>query len=136
MSDIEKMINASMNNEGNAIKHLVCSAAGDWVDQNSGLSVGSSTTSGIYYMDAPGCIIAVSAAADAAAIIYLPPAQTCPGKTCVIHAPTGAAGGDISVYDHETGAEISTYGDMDADADHAIFISTGIAWVLEYDGVA
>ncbi|GAF93642.1 unnamed protein product, partial [marine sediment metagenome] len=64
------------------------------------------------------------------------PAQSCPGKVAIVHAPTGSAGGDISVYDHETGAEITTYGQMDDDADHAIFISTGIAWVLEYDGVA
>jgi hypothetical protein len=136
MSQFEKMINASMNNEGNAIKHLVCSAAGDWVDQNSGLSVGSTVTSGIYYMDAPGCIIGVSAAADGVAIIFLPPAQTCPCQCAIVHAPTGLAGGDLSVYDHETGAEIGTYGVLAADDDHAIFISTGIAWVLEYDGVA
>ena len=135
MSQIERMINASMNQEDNDIKHLTCSSAGKWTNA-AGKEVGNSSTDGIYYMDAPGCIIAVSAASDGTAIIYLPPAQSCPGKCCVIHAPTGNAGGDISVYDHETGAEISTYGQMDADADYAIFISSGIGWVLEYDGVA
>ena len=135
MSQIEKMINANTR-EDNAILHLSCSATKDWTDLDGGNSVGTTTTSGIYMMKGPGCIIAVSAAGDGNAIIYVPPAQTCPGKTVVIHAPTGATADDISVFDHETGAEISTYGAMDADADHAIFISTGIAWVLEYDGVA
>jgi enoyl reductase-like protein len=136
MSNIEKFINASMKEEGNAIMHLNFSAAGLVTDLNTSKDVGSTPTSGIYYMDAPGCIIGVSALADTYAIIFLPPAQNCPGKTCVVHAPTGLAAGDISVWDHETGAIITTYGDLDADADHVIFISTGIGWVLEYDGVA
>jgi hypothetical protein len=136
MSKLEKLINASMRNEDNVIRHLSCDANGKWTELATGKDVGSTPTSGIYYMDAPGGIIAHSDAGDGVAIIFLPPAQTCPGECCVVHAPTGATDDDISVYDHETGAEISTYGQMDADADYAIWISTGIAWVLEFDGVA
>jgi hypothetical protein len=136
MSNIEKMINASMKEEGNAIMHLSCSATADWTNLDTGESVGSTPTSGIYYMDAPGCIIAVSAAGDGVAIIFLPPAQSCPGKTCVVHGPTCATDDDVAVWTHETGVIFTTYGDLDTDADHAIYISTGIAWVLEYDAVA
>jgi hypothetical protein len=73
-------------------------------------------------------IIAVSAAADAAAILVLPSIAEACGKFYCIVAPTGAAGGDISLYEKETGAELTTYGDMDADDDWAILYSDGRKW--------
>lgn len=82
------------------------------------------------------CIIATSEAADAAGIITLPSKAEAVGKFYYICAPTGAAGGDISVYDKEAGSEISTYGDMDADDDHAIFYTDGRLWRTVFDGVA
>ncbi len=78
-----------------------------------------------------------SAGGDAVAIITLPPVGDCTGMSYYIEAPVGAAGGDLSVYEQEgTAAEISTYGDMDADGDKAIFFSTGREWVVTFDGVA
>jgi hypothetical protein len=90
-----------------------------------------------YYLK-PGeqVVIATTALADAAAIIYLPSVAEAAGKSYYICAPTGATGGDISVYDKESGAEITTYGDMDADDDHAIFFSDGRSWRTIFDGVA
>ena len=81
-------------------------------------------------------IIAISAAADAVAIIVLPSLQEACGKFYSISAPTGATGGDISVYEKETGAELATYGNMNADLDHAIFFSDGANWRTVLDGVA
>lgn len=135
MGEFQKFVENDTLLSGESTLYLSVDAAGNWTDQ-FGRSVGTTPTSGIYKMKGPGCIFAVSALADTGAIIYLPPAISCPGKVCIIHAPTGAAGGDISVYDEETGAEITTYGDMDADADHAIWMSTGLVWTLILDGVA
>lgn len=131
----QNLVHLNQNMAGSGGLYLACSATKDWTDQN-GKSVGTTTTSGIYKMKTPGFITAISAADDAAAIIYLPPAASCPLGIAGVYAPTGATGGDISVYDEETGAEISTYGDLDADADLAVWISIGISWTLLYDGVA
>ena len=113
--------------DGEAFLRLNFAATGLVTDQFSN-DVGTTSTSGIYKMKQPEFIQAVSALADAAAIIYLPPAASCPLGIAGVHAPTGATGGDISVYDEETGAEISTYGDLDADNDHVVFIS--VAWAI------
>jgi hypothetical protein len=82
------------------------------------------------------CVIAVTDLADASAIITLPSKAEAVGKFYYICAPTGASAGDISVYDKETGAEITTYGDMDADDDHAIFFCDGMKWRVVLNGVA
>ena len=120
---------------GSAFVQLTCSAAGDWTDQN-GQSIGTTTTSGILKLRSPGAYQCISAAADTAAIVNLPPAASMPLAMILILAPTGATGGDISVYDEETGGEISTYGDMDADLDRCIFISNGINWKEIFEVVA
>lgn len=118
------------------VLHLTCSATGDWTD-NEGNSVGTSATSGIYKMKPHETVVsAISAADDAAAIIYLPPVTLAAGKHYFIIAPTGAAGGDISLYVEETGAELTTNGDMDADGDHILLFSSGSAWYTRLDGVA
>jgi hypothetical protein len=115
---------------------LTCDAAGLW-SVDGVTSLGTTATSGIYNMK-PGdqLIIAISAAADAAAILVLPGLQEAAGKFYYISAPTGAAGGDISVYEKETGTELATYGDLDADDDHFIIFSDGIQWRIVLDGVA
>ncbi|RLF03878.1 MAG: hypothetical protein DRJ64_07770 [Thermoprotei archaeon] len=81
-------------------------------------------------------IIAITALADAAAIITLPSLQEAMGQFYYICAPTGATAGDISVYEKETGAEFSTYGDLDADDDHVLLFSDGLKWRVVLDGVA
>ena len=135
MSKFKDFVDGSNLLGGEAFLRLSFSAAGLVTDQ-FGNDVGTTSTSGIYKMQVPGFIQAVSALADTGAIIYLPPAAAFPLGICGIHAPTGLAGGDISVYDEETGAEISTYGDLDADNDHVAFLSMGYQWVLLFDGVA
>lgn len=136
MSLFERMMNSNQLQRGTeGFLYLTCSATSDWTDQD-GKSVGTTTTSGIYHMKAPAMVVAISAAADAAAIIYLPPAANHPLGICGFYAPTAATAGDISIYDWETGSEITTYGDLDADNDHVVFISVGYQWVLLYDGVA
>ena len=135
MSKLRAMIHEDQYAGGSAFVLLTCSAAGNWTDQN-GTSVGTSATSGIMHIKNPGSYMCISAAADAAAIVYLPPAAAFPGSTILIVAPTGATAGDISVYDEETGAEISTYGDMDADNDRAVFVSNGLTWDVVLEVVA
>ena len=115
---------------------LTCDAAGKWTKDGS-TSLGTSTTSGIYNMKpADTLIVAISAAADAVAILVLPSLQEAAGKFYYVSAPTGLAAGDISVYEKETGAELATYGDLDADDDHVLLFSDGIQWRVILDGVA
>ena len=136
MGKFQNLVNESMKQSGDAYLRITCSAAGDWVDQE-GKSVGTTPTSGIYRMR-PGdhCVHAISAAADTVAIVVLPNVVEAAGQHYYIAAPTGAAGGDISLYEAETNTELTTNGDMDADADHLILFSTGIAWLTRLDGVA
>jgi len=81
-------------------------------------------------------LIAVSSVADAAGIITLPSLAEAVGRFYAISAPTGATGGDVSLYEKETGAELTTYGDLDADDDHVILFSDGQKWRIALDGVA
>ncbi len=96
------------------------------------------TTTNTSYQLKPGDqnVIAITALADALAIIILPSLAEAAGKFYYICATTGAAAGDISLYEKETGAELSTYGDLDADDDHVILYSTGNEWRVVLDGVA
>lgn len=82
------------------------------------------------------CLRAYSAAADAIGIVTLPSLAESAGRHYFIIAPTGATGGDISLYEKETGTELATNGDMDADNDHLLLYSTGISWLTRLDGVA
>ena len=120
---------------GSAFIQLSCSATGDWTDQN-GQSVGTTTTSGIVKLKSPGAYQCINLNGDGAGIVTLPPAASMPLAMILILAPTGATNDDISVYDEETGGEISTYGDMDADLDRCIFISNGINWKEIFEVVA
>ncbi len=116
--------------------HLSCSATGDWTDGQAN-SVGTSVTSFKYQMKpADQVVIAISAGSDGEAIIILPSLTEAAGKFYFIVAPTGATAGDISLYEKETGAELTTNGDMDADDDHILLFSDGTAWRTILDGVA
>ncbi len=90
------------------------------------------------YQMKPGdnVVIATSSGADGVGIITLPSLAEALGQFYHISAPTGAAAGDISVYEKETGAELTTYGDLDADADNVILFAAPTAWIVVYDGVA
>ena len=73
---------------------------------------------------------------DATGIVTLPSLAEAVGKFYFISAPTGATGNDVSLYEKETGAELSTYGNMNADDDHVILFSDGTKWRIALDGVA
>lgn len=73
-------------------------------------------------------VVATTAEADNTAIVYLPSIAEATGKLYFISAPTGSGAGDISVYEKETGAELTTSGDLDADNDFVLLISDGVAW--------
>lgn len=109
-----------------------------YLDANNGLTILSFDSDLTSYQLKPfqQVVHAVSANADGSAIIYLPSKAQAAGKFYYICATTGATGGDISVYDKEAGTEITTYGDMDADDDHAIFFCDGRNWRVWLDGVA
>lgn len=77
-----------------------------------------------------------SVTGDGNAIVYLPSVAEAVGKFYYIEAPKAATGGDLSLYAKETGAELATYGDLDADADHILFFSTGQAWKAVLNGIA
>jgi len=136
MSELAKLVNGVQALGGDSYLRITCSATLDWTDSR-GKSVGTTTTSGIYKMKvADTCVHAISAGSDTEAIIILPNVAEAAGRHYFIIAPTGAAGGDISLYTAEGHAELSTNGDMDADADHILLFSTGIAWLTRLDGVA
>ena len=78
----------------------------------------------------------ISSAADAAGIVTLPSLAEACGGFYFVSAPTGLSGGDVSLYEKETGAEFSTYGALDADADHVLLFAGPISWILIFDGVA
>lgn len=96
-----------------------------------------SATDATYQMK-PGdqILYAVSSADDGVAIVTLPSVAEAAGRWYYIQAPTGATAGDISLYIKETGAELTTNGDMDADNDYLLLFSTGKAWLTVVDGVA
>ena len=90
------------------------------------------------YQMKPGdyCLSVISSAADDAGIVTLPSLAEACGHFYYIEAPTGAAGGDISLYEKETGAEYATNGDMDADGDYILLFAGPTAWRTVIDGVA
>lgn len=96
------------------------------------------TTAVPTYQMKPGdyCISVVSEVADGSGIVTLPSLAEACGHHYYIEAPTGATGGDISLYEKETGAELATNGDMDADADHILLYAAPTQWLTRLDGVA
>lgn len=95
------------------------------------------TAAPAYQMKPSDNVISItSAVSDDIGIVTLPSLVESVGQHYYIVAPTGLAGGDISLHEKETGAELATNGDMDADGDHLILFSTGTAWLTRLDGVA
>ena len=90
------------------------------------------------YQMKPGdrCVRATSENADGSAILTLPSVAEAAGLFYFIYAPTGATGGDISLYIKETATELTTNGDMDADDDHILLFCDGVNWRTILDGVA
>lgn len=136
MSELAKMVNGMQALGGDSYLRITCSATGDWTDSR-GKSVGTTTTSGIYKMKvADTCVHAINGNGDGAGIIILPDVVEAAGRHYFVIAPTGAAGDDIDLFTAEGHAQLSTNGDMDADGDHILLFSTGIAWLTRLDGVA
>jgi len=72
---------------------------------------------------------------DATGIVTLPSLAEAVGKFYFISAPTGSTGNDVSVYEKETGSELTTYGDLDTDDDHVILFSDGTKWRIALNGI-
>jgi len=109
-----------LNSGGGVMEHIVITA-----------------TNTNYYMKPTQQLVSFTTAlADDLAIVWLPGVVEAAGRHYFILAPTGAAGGDISLMVIETAAELTTNGDMDADDDHLLLFSTGERWLTRLDGVA
>lgn len=100
------------------------------------LSVAAGLTYSMKPSDRILIVDTTDAGGDAVAIVTLPSLAEAVGKFYYICAPVGATGGDLSLYEKETGSELATHGDMDADDDHLILFSTGKEWRAALDGVA
>jgi hypothetical protein len=77
--------------------------------------------------------------ADGSVILTLPPISQCAGKfyyICIPDVNNPGTSGDCSLYVKETGAELTTNGDMDADGDYILLYSDGRTWRTIVDGVA
>lgn len=95
----------------------------------NGLVINLTTAVPTYQMKAVDQNIrATSDVADASGIITLPSMAEACGKFYYINAPTGAAGGDISLYVKETATELTTVGDLDADDDWVMLFCDGYHW--------
>lgn len=76
----------------------------------------------------------VADSSSGAVVLTLPSKAEAIGGFYYIEAPSGASN-DVSVFDKESGSEISD-GDMDADDDHLILYCSGRLWRTVLDGVA
>jgi hypothetical protein len=85
-------------------------------------------------------IVKSSTGEDATGIVTLPSVADSAGKMYYICAPTGSTDDDVSIYIKETAAEYtglgSDDGDLDADEDYIILLSTGKEWRTVTNGVA
>jgi hypothetical protein len=130
MQSFRNMIHNDQKMGGETRQIIRIDAAGLCLDQY-GNDVGTTTTSGIVKMGAPGVIEAGSELANDGGIIYLPAANSCPGGICIVEVfIDGTYDGDISVYIEETGAEFATSGVLNTTLDVAAFLSTGAEWLV------
>ncbi len=104
------------------------------------LSVAAGLTYSMNVNDTVLIVDTTSAGGDGVAIVTLPSLQEAVGRLYFICAPVGSTGGDLSIYEKETGAELtgagSDDGDLDADDDHVMLFSDGTAWRTILDKVA
>lgn len=96
----------------------------------------TSLTCQILVSDTVIVIDTTSVTGDSKAIATLPSIAEAVGNLYYISAPEGATGGDLSLHEKETGQELATYGDMDADDEYNILFCTGIGWVAVKSSVA
>lgn len=80
----------------------------------------------------------ISSASDSVGVVTLPPVSEAVGMLFYVIAPTGAAGDDVSLFEKETAALITTSpaGPFNTDDDYVLLYSTGSAWIVLVDGVA
>jgi hypothetical protein len=71
-----------------------------------------------------------AAGSDGVCILVLPSVAEAIGQFYVIEAPEGSTGGDLSVHVKETGAELTTNGDLDGDDESVVLFSTGRSWIV------
>lgn len=82
------------------------------------------------YQMLPGDFVVIAESASAAVVITLPSlAEAIPGMVYSIYAPAGATN-DVSVNLKETGAELTTYGDLDAAGDTLCVTPVGDTWAV------
>jgi hypothetical protein len=94
-----------------------------------GLNSGPKHVSADYSMK-PGDFVVIAESAGGAVVVTLPAkAEAIPGMVYTIYAPAGATQ-DVSVNDKETGAEITTSGDLDAAGDTLSVVCSGETWVV------
>jgi hypothetical protein len=84
-------------------------------------------------------LIGLHTVADDSVILTLPSLAESAGKfyyVCIPDVNNPGTTGDCSVYEKETGAELTTYGDLDADGDYFMLYSDGRKWRVFVNGVA
>ena len=82
------------------------------------------------YSMRPGDFVVIAESAAAAVEITLPSlAEAIPGMNYSIYAPNGATE-DVSVFVKETGAELTTYGDLDDDGNYLVVTPGGDIWLV------
>ena len=81
-----------------------------------------------YQMKASERVIQVDSALGAVVVI-LPPMAEAKGRIYSVGATVGATA-DVSVNGKESGTEISSGGDLDANDDASVFYCTGRVWVV------
>lgn len=98
-----------------------------------------SVAAGLTYQMKPNDFVLIvdttNAGGDGVAIVTLPSLAEAVGNFYCIKAPVGVTA-DLSLYEKETGAELTTYGDMDANNDQVILFSNGVEWIVAVDLVA
>jgi len=97
------------------------------INQSSGGPGIKWVTDTTYSMKATDHLV-VADSTDNVVAVTLPAMSEAIGKFYCVEAPEGASN-DVSVLIKETGSEISTFGDLDADDDWTLFYCTGRQWV-------
>jgi hypothetical protein len=82
------------------------------------------------YAMKPGDFVVIAESSGGAVVVTLPSlAEAIPGMNYSVYAPNGATA-DVSVNLKETGAELTTTGDLDGDGNYVVVTPGGDAWLL------